>query len=297
MPRDRGEDGGRRPRVRTPVLLFAAGVVAAGLFVELHAANLVQAAGPGAGGLTESSLGREVAVFSVVSATIFAGFSLVGVAIAARTRNRLLWAMPAVLYVLSPLPGTVLRGGSPVLRPLIDPYTGGGVGIWRFAIADLILVLLPGAVVAARTSRGGRRFDGHATVAFLACAILGALAYLRHQGLATGAFDVNLDAHLPLAVLFVAGAALGTRKPWFPTVHLLLAILFATEAAWFLADWAIGDTYREAASTLEKLDLLGAMFVPPLTAVELGALSDPLARFLRKRRHRRRASETSPLPA
>lgn len=296
MPGERGEVG-RRHRVRTPVFLFVVGATSGTAFVLLHVLNFVQVIeGTPRSRVGQPGLGREAAVVAVVALTVYAAFALTGVALAAKTRGRLLWALPAVLYVLSPLPGTVLRGDGHVLRPLIDPYSSGGGGIWRFALADLFLVLLPGAVVAARTSGHGRRVDGRAGVAFLACAVLGALLYLRHQGLSTGEFEVNVDAHLPLAVLFVAGAALGTKKPWFPAIHLLLAALFATEAVWFLADWAFADTFR-AAGTLEKLDLLAAIFVPSMMAVGLGALTDPLARYLRRRDDHRRASPPAPSAA
>lgn len=274
------------------VVAGAVGALAAAAFVGWHSLDLYRALAPiyrrtpPGSPIHDLSLARQVVGYAVVALALYVGFVLAGSAIAVKTRDLVLWALPAMLYVFSPLPGMLLFRDRASLRPILDPYgaPGTGTGGWRwlFALADLVLVLAPAAVIALGQRKRGEsraRADWAARGAFIVCAALGFALYLRQQYVANGSFDVNVEAHLMLGIVFVIGASMGVRRPWFPFVHTAVAFCLS-EAVFVLIN--IG-TSLAVGSALHMVRLAATTMAPTLTAVGLGALSDPLARYLRSR--------------
>jgi hypothetical protein len=274
--------------------------VAAGIFVTVHVANYYNAYGQilrraeanyplsPAGRLTVS---HEMIRFGIWAFATYVAWALIGATIAAKTRDRILWTMPILVYVLSPLPAMMVLQDRPAFRLILDPYDvpggGPGAGRWAFLLLHLALVLLPGAVVALRMSEPRPRADGHARVAFLLCGVLGILVYMRQRYVTDGTFQFNVETHLTLVILFIVGAALGVKRGWFPWVHVALAFLFS-EAFYIASDW-IDPLEPPIFSAGTHFRLLLMALLPQLVAVGLGALSDPLARYLRSRRGRQPA--------
>jgi hypothetical protein len=264
----------------------------AAVFCAIHALNYYHYVAPiyrrvpAGSPMAQTGLTWDMVAYGMRSFALYTGFTLAGITIAAKTKDRFLWMLPPVLFVLSPLPGMLILQDRPALRPILDPYEipGSGPGLWRwiFAVGDLVLVLLPGAIVAFRAAARRPRVDRHARLAFVACATLVVLLYLRQQYMANNSFDVNIQAHLMLAILFIVGASLGTKRPWFPVVHLVVAFCLS-DAFMVVPEW-IHPTWVKGLSSGGLLHLTWRMFLPALMAVSLGALSDPLAGYLRHRR-------------
>jgi len=280
------------------IAALGAGAAGAALFVGWHSFDEYRALAPFyrhtalTAPIHQTSLSREVLGSALVTLAIYVGFAVSSAAIAAKTRDRILWIVPGTMFVFSTLPGMLLFQDRAALRPIVDRYAGPGSGTggwnWLFALADLALILVPGAVVALGVARRGEaatRADDSARLAFVVCGALAFVFYLRARYVSTGSFDVNVSAHLMLGVLFVVGASLGVRRPWFPVVHLGVALCLS-DAIWVVS--SIGTSFA-VGSTIHMVRLAASTAAPSLAAVGFGALSDPLARYLRARGSRARA--------
>ena len=148
-----------------------------------------------------------------------------------------------------------------------------------FALGQLALVLLAALPFAFKRTEPVRMSTATAVTA---CGGVAMLLYLLRGYGETGALDVNSAALLPLAFLFVAGAAMGVRRPWFPAVHVLMALAMS-DAVFVTLDWAFPTDYFVLPAAGRLRALMSAMG-PSIAAVALGAISDPLSRYLLGRR-------------
>lgn len=266
---------------------FAAGVAGAAVFLTLHVGNywsvlrFIASRAPGGTSFHRIGLVPQSVAFGGMMLATYAAFALAGAAIAAKTRDRFLWVLPAFIFVFGPLAGGLVGLGPITPQPIVSYHTIWTWPIWVSSLTDLGLVLLPGAFVAMWGLRAERRADRHDRIAFVLAGAAGFWLYLQGQYRQTGAFDVNVSAHLILLVVFVTGVALGTRRPWFPWVHLAVAYLVSEMPA-VVANWAV-PLGPNVPSTARQISMVLAAAGPMLLAVGLGAGCEPLAGYLRRR--------------
>jgi hypothetical protein len=216
----------------------------------------------------------------------YAGFSLAGVVVAS-AGHRLLFALPASLFVLFGLPH-----GLSWLQPIgrqwqvacFDNCPEIWFGYpWVGAVFDLVLVLIP-AVVVAWTVRS-RRWPGLVDPSLVAAVGLAAgLMVLVYR--TTVVVTHPLEARVAWALAAFALAA-GARRPWWPWAHLLWAATTTGVLAelWYLvlpdpsSPISLSQTLlyiTEALAPFLVIAILGSSWTLVATALRKG-ISRPLA--------------------
>lgn len=68
--------------------------------------------------------------FGILAIALYLGFALLGVAIAAKTNDKLLWVLPAALFVLGPMAGGVVGLGLVHPQPILSFMDGSPIPGW-----------------------------------------------------------------------------------------------------------------------------------------------------------------------
>jgi hypothetical protein len=269
---------GHRP-FRLGLLTFALAGAAYVLFqtlLTLKSINLLRATvGSRLGGLPPGllSIPRHLTQAGIDSAIQYLGFAGAGIVLAFLGR-RILFAVPAVAFVAYGI----------VSFPQHLPQQIGGEwnfdcwsncgwisNVWMHAGVDLLLVLLPGAVVAL-TIRGRRwpdRLDAP-TIAGIGIALVATVLAYRT------AVIVNGSGALPETISLAAFALLaGTPKRWFPWAHLGVALVLSGCASLLL--WNV----MFPGATM-PLSYIAGSFVPFLAVVLFAGSWQPVAWLLRR---------------
>jgi hypothetical protein len=278
-----GEPGvpGRGP-LRLGLLTFVLGGAVFVLIQDLQALHLTHvlhaaAASHRVGGLPPGFLSvRHQLTQAAIEATIvYLGFAGAGTVLALIGR-RVLFAIPALAFVASgvafasphvPQPiGAQWTCASDCGTWISSPWVGGTIG--------LLLVLIPGAVVASRVPwrRWPDRFDAP-TVAGVAVALTMAIVAYRTTVI------VNGSAALPETIAVASFALLaGTARRWWPCAHLVFALVLSGSGAIVVRNAMYPDARVDATRFLLEAAV-------PLVVVALLASSwQPIASLLRRSR-------------
>ena len=284
---------------RLRALRWGVGVTAASVFVTVYTIGhwgllrRLQIQMTSHSPLATSDLGVDAGLYAARMLALFAGVALASAFIAVKTKDPIVWAVPVLAFV-----------GIPWLTWFIGQEPGTPMAIghlshfwtwtpWQHALFDLSLILAPGAVVAATTPRDGPRVGWGERIVFVCLGSLGLALALQDRFVETGQFRLNLDVDMPLAFLFMVGAALGVRRPWFPWVHLMTAICLST--LWFpLTDW-LSPLFSHDVPIPHQVRVVWGSVKGELAAIGLGSAVLPLASYLRTRRRGTRRVP-APLP-
>jgi hypothetical protein len=233
------------------------------------------------------SLGDRLVPALVGGVSGYLAIAVVGLAIAQRG-HRLLFAAPAAALVLA----AFFVDGSHRPQPIGTQWAFWCFSTnevcpglwftdaWAGALLDLVLVLLPGGVVALRVRP--RRWPGVADGPALA-AILTAVAAVVAAGWAIAVIEGYLHLQELMAVA-TAGLLIGTARRWWPWPHILLAAS-VSGAFWWLWYEILFPDPRFPTSGVPWPHLLEV--TGPLVAVGLVASAwEPLAWLLRRAKER-----------
>lgn len=215
------------------------------------------------------TLGEHLRGTIAASFTYLALLTILGLALAMRGR-RLLFAAPVLSVTFGPVLLALYHGGEPTAR-VIPGLSGswyllamehGQWAYWIESVVKLVLVLLPGALMALRVD--GRRDPFHVlAIAFLAvpATVAGWLGVIYFS------YNGRLN-DLDYLVAFAIGAALGFDRPRWPWVLVLVPSLFGSLHPLFFAH---GADYLVIACCA----LLGAATVPLGRIFRRGWQEDP----------------------
>jgi hypothetical protein len=177
---------------------------------------------------------------AIPGAIVFVTLAVGGLVIA-RRGPRLLFAVPAIAYIFA----------SVVTSPHVPQPIGFQWGLecfdwdvtytscampwfehpWFGPTVDLALVLVPGFMIARRVRP--RRWPGRPDIATLA-AILTCAAAAATAIWAMAVIQLWVDLR-PVAAVTAVGFLLGAARPWWPWLHVLIAVALASGFEWLLS--------------------------------------------------------------
>ena len=231
------------------------------------------------GSLHEPPTTRPLAMVAAGGLAVYGCFALAQTAIA-RRGHRLLWAIPPVAFVLL---GAITSHGAPqtigvpwVVACFRDCATPWYLGSWAGSIADLALVLVPGAVVAARMPgvRFSKWIDAPAAAALALCTALAVIV-----GRTWGALGHAPDLAAFSAVVAL-GLLVGTARPWWPWLHVAFAVVASGALAWFLSGGGAAGLPSSAGAG-EPSSVIGTAG-PFVVGVLAASAWEPLASVIRR---------------
>ena len=190
----------------------------------------------------------------------YAGFALAGLVVAS-AGHRLLFALPASLYVLYPVT-QFSHAPQPIGQqwwvPCYQRCPAAWFGSpWFGSLIDLALVLAPAAVVAwsVRPERWPGTLDASA---FAALGLAVGLILLTYRTATV------IDRAPELSVVLVVGAfsvAAGARRPWWPWAHVIAATAASGYFVWAWSSIVAPDT-QVTISLLRELSYDFAAVIP-----------------------------------
>jgi hypothetical protein len=220
----------------------------------------------------------------VLGSITYLVFALSGLAIASRG-HRLLFMLPAIGFVLVTIVGTGYAHQPQALgtqwqiqcfRDVCNPWFAHS---WLGPLVDLVLVLIPGWVVALRVRT--RRWPGVTDPPAIA-AILVTVALVATAAWTIAVVQNSVD--LPAVVAVGAfGIVIGTARPWWPWLHVLFATLVVGSLA------SLADSFLFPYPDFSVLDALHYAAVAAWPIVVVGLIASGwqhLAWVLRKMQER-----------